>query len=33
MTTETLFKLRVPLQLLLLAFVLLLAWFAVRRSE
>jgi hypothetical protein len=33
MTTETLFRLRVPLQLLLLAFVLLLAWFAVRRSE
>lgn len=33
MSTETLFRLRVPFELLLLAFVLLLAWFAVRRSE
>jgi hypothetical protein len=33
MTTETLFRLRVPFQLLLLAFAALLAWLAVRRSE
>ena len=33
MTTETLFRLRVPFQLLLLAFAAFLAWIAVRRSE
>lgn len=33
MTTETLFRLRIPLQVLLLVFVLILAWFAVRRSQ
>ena len=33
MTTETLFRLRVPFQLLLLAFVGFLAWAAMRRSE
>lgn len=33
MTTETLFRLRVPFELLLLAFALLLGWMAVRRSD
>ncbi len=31
--TETLFRLRIPLELLLLAFALGLAWIGVRRSE
>jgi hypothetical protein len=33
MTTETLFRLRVPLQLVLLAFALLLGWMMTRRSN
>ena len=33
MTTETLFRLRVPFQLFLFAFAAFLAWVAVRRSE
>ncbi len=33
MTTETLFRLRVPFQLLLLAFALLVAWLTARRSD
>jgi hypothetical protein len=31
--TETLFRLRVPLEIALLAFALLLAWMGVRRSD
>lgn len=33
MSTETLFRLRVPFELLLLVFAAFLAWMAVRRSE
>ena len=33
MSTETLFRLRVPLQLVLLAFALLLGWMMTRRSN
>jgi hypothetical protein len=33
MTTETLFRLRMPFEILLLAFAAFLAWLAARRSE
>lgn len=33
MSTETLFRLRVPFQLLLVAFSLVLAWLMVRRGD
>jgi hypothetical protein len=33
MTTETLYRLRIPFELLLVAFAMFLAWLGVRRSE
>lgn len=33
MTTETLFRLRIPFEICLAAFALLLAWVTVRRSD
>jgi hypothetical protein len=33
MSTETLFRLRIPLQLVLLAFAVLLGWMMTRRSD